>query len=358
MARRNWSDVLVERLLEVVEEDSSMDHDDLVQAIRDSIDISEVVSEIYQEDPELRQAVKKKIRDLFLRELEVCDSLEAFTGDDYAISEYLPEDLSVERVVSAALEPDGDAGFRDKVTTRIKDLFSKELENCDSLEAFTGDDYAISEYLPEDFVSNTLTELFTNNQEAKKELLERMRHLLDGEISNIDSDSLPEWKELRELLDIDEAIKKISKEDEIRAKVLDALRETVRVYIEENLDSSDLPDDFTDKLFTIAPIDQLLSDREFRRQITDLLVNALRQLTVDQLEDVDSELNQRLLTSGALLAITRQMEDLVHNPEVQHRIKETLQNQFHSDRHFVELLVQGLMNELSKTMINRLFEKI
>lgn len=299
MAKRDWAERVVSKLLEVVEEDFDMDSDDLIQAIKDNVDVGDVIGDMFREDPEFQSAVKKKIQSLFLQ----------------------------------------------------------ELENCDNLEELMGSDDYLTTYLPDDFVTTTLTDLFVNNEEAKKELQEKMKSLVESGINNFDSDNLPEWDELVKLLNIEEVLKKVIQEDEIRIKTEEAFRDIVKEWIDENLDTNALPGDFTDKLLAIAPIDRLLSDMDFRRQIVDLLVNAVKQLAVNQLQDSDSELNQKLLASGALSAIARQMEDLVRDPEVQRRVKETLKDQLRSDGRLTGVLVQGLMSELSKTLVSRLFDK-
>lgn len=163
-------DRIVRKIADNIEDAfDDMDTDDIQEAIRENINLGEIVQELYKEDPDVRDKIKAVVKKLIIEEIESTDNV----NDLEAL---LPTDIEWSEVVSGVLNMDSiknnladDPKIQREMEKKIKELLLDQLEEDD----LPGIDNLINE----DILRQRIT-LILQNEEFLREYTEALNTAL------------------------------------------------------------------------------------------------------------------------------------------------------------------------------------
>ncbi|MFC1598900.1 hypothetical protein ACFL2U_02770 [Patescibacteria group bacterium] len=299
MAEDSWKEKLIVLLQEVL--DSDLDGDELKDAITQNIDLEELVGEVMEEDDEVKAALKAKIKQLLIAEINEISELSDL-DDDFNLVNNLPEDYSLESIVG--------------------DLISTDSE------------------------IQTL---------LKKEILKAVKSDIE---ENLDSSHIPEWDDLKDLLGLEEQIKEMIQSDEIRALFHKELKGFVKKYFAD-YDEDNLPDEFWSE-FLPTEVTKLLGSDEFQQAAKEELQKTLKANIIEILAESghNSTVWQNISDNEQLTdTLTQKMSELLADREVVASLKQTIKEKLETDDRLTTRLINQIFEKMAEKIVSRLFRK-
>ncbi len=307
---KRMSEMLAEKIEEALEgvlsEDDSKD--EIMQGIRDNVDFKDLVSELFNENDEVKEVLKKKVEVLLLKEIDAIENLEDFYDDEDNMHSDIREGADVSEIVKEILKSDMD--LRKKVKSIIKSL-------------------------------------------------------VEDQIKNMDDDDIPGWEDLLELAGfndlINDLIKEVLKHDDIRKSLTDKLKAELESYIEDNVSDCDLPENIIELLEISSRVETLLKDRVFREKISEKIQQKLQDVISGFItgEEGDLDLEGKVRDHPEIKRLVeRQADELLRDPLFVDKLKETLKSKLHDDSSKLRSeLIDMMFEVMAKTMAERLFLK-
>jgi hypothetical protein len=339
-----------------------LDKDSVAEDISNNVDWEELAKEVMAEDADLRQKLKNKLAQLIGEKIDEAESFEDLTGDDeFDFLQHLPEGEEIGDFVSGLLEQG--QPLRKKLEEKLIELVSDQISNASDFEELTGDeDFRWFDNLPDDFsLSKIIAELIESDKELKDKLRAKLRDLVIEDIDEkMDTDDIPDWSDLLEMLDVEETIRQLAKEDsELKEKLLKEIRTLIENKIENELDEDSLPDDLLEKMDLSTEVKLVLADRDFRDQISAQLQKMIREYilqTVNQ-GNLGTQLAEKVKENPEFSTILdRQVNDMMRNPDLITSIKSTIKERLTSDPEVGQKIMGAVFEEVARSIVAKLFK--
>jgi len=248
------------------EEDSK---DEIMQGIRENVDLGEIVGEVISEDTEVREALKNKAKILLIEEIDAIDDIEVLYDDHDEMLNDIEKGAKISGIVKEVLESDEE--LREKLRMKVAEL--------------TGE-----------------------------------------RIGDLDDDTLPVWDDFIELLNIGEQVKKIASQEDIRKTLEEKLKEVIQEDI-GSVDVRDLPTDMWDLLGIQSQVAAILQNPAFLAEIHQTTQSKLQEAVLGLIGDEDDglDLKNRVRDhQDVKRIIERQLDEVLRDPQFIVQIRETL----------------------------------
>ena len=290
-----------EALEGIVNEDDTLDT--IKDTVRDNVDFSQIIGELFNEDEEVKEAIKQRTKILLLKKIEETEDLSDFYSDDDDMHTDIRDGLDVGEIIKELLNTDADLQGK---------------------------------------VSDTLVKL------VKEKINE-----------NLDEDDLPDWCDLRELFGIEDVIKKIVKQEDFFLFIEPKVKEVLKTYIKNNLDADDMPENISDLLGVASFIETMLRDRVFREQIDTLMKEEILSIITDMIGADDLDIKGKVLNHPETKRIAdQQANDLLHDPQIINKLKDTIKTRLSENSNVVNGFVNMMFEAMAKTIAERLFLRL
>jgi hypothetical protein len=298
-----FEEIVMRTVSSIVNEEDTKDA--VEEAVRDNVEFSEIVSELLSDDEEVKDVLKQKVRELLLKQIMAVESLEDFYEDG------------------------------DDMHTDLRDAIN---------------------------VSELMDEMFKSDEELMAQARNKVKELIRKQVEdNLDSDDLPDWDELVDLMCLEDLVKEILKQDEVVVMIREKMIELLKSYIEEDIDADKLPDNLNEMLDIDAQIKQLLDDREFRGRINEKLNTVLETEVIGYIEDEDSgfDIREQFLNNPEVkLMAGVQVDFFLRDQSVLEKLKDSLKTKLMKDSFVIESFTQLMFEAMAKQLAERLFSRL
>ncbi len=297
-----WNERLVNTIAEKLTE--YFDETDVIEALNEEIDLEELVKEIIDEDPTIRQSYRAKVKDLLLDQIK---GLESF------------EDID------------------------------------DSFDPF--------DHLPEGFQLDDIVEdLFKNDEDLKKKLGDSISELLKEAIESIDESDLPEWSEIWEMLNLGELIKGlVGNDSELEGMIVGKIKEAIEEQIDQDWNSEEFADAIHEALQLDQLVPEILRDRVFLQGLMPKLKDSIAEDVVRLYSgaDEDSGLYQIIKDDPNLKAITQyQLQELLRDQTFISKVEGIIRSQMLTNDRLAKFLMDNMFGEMAKLFATRMLQSL
>lgn len=288
-----------EKLLRKIREEigsalDEMDEDELREAIREHLDISDFIEELVEQDEDVKEAAKAKVKELLISEIGNCDDSEEF---DQLINEVTWEDL-----VNGAFD--------------IKDMIKDVIQN---------------------------------DPDISKELRKKVKEIIKSDIDDLDSsDSLPSQEEMLKSYNLEAIIADVLSDDETRDIVNKNIRDAIKEKIENEFSVDDIPDSVWDGSFT-ERIRYIMNEPDFQREFTESVDVSLKRAIISMVKGTS--------ISGTLKNDPTFESIVKNNPDVKNIVQGQIDNLLR-DGVFQESIKKLLVTQATKLMESKDLSKI
>lgn len=282
----------------------------------------------------------------------IADDLEIDSGDIQNAVEKIGLTNIIDEIYRDDLE------FKTKVKERVKKLFLDQLDEIDNFDELTGGSDYLSEYLPEDFIKNTIQEIINEDEETRDETTENLKTFFQEALSNLDFGKLMDWDDFLKSTKIKERLADILKEEKTSQKLTERLQQLVDEQIANNLDCNELPDDFIEQLLSLLSAESLLADPEFKQSTFRSFSNALSAVLADGLKDRSSGLREKIRSSKTVSVLNAIIVDeWSADPKIQSELLITFRESALQKEDFFRMMLSGFTEEMGRMLFSRLFDK-
>lgn len=294
---------LAGKIMEAIE--NVLDDDDTVeeieQSIRDNFDFDDAVKELIEDDEEVEAALQSKVKTLLIKKIEEKDDLEDFFSDEDDMNNSISENINAEGIIEEFMESDTD----------IKETAKDKIEE-----------------------------------------------LLKDEIEGLDEDILPDFDELKALLDVKKLIEEILEDPEVE----DTLKEKLKTILDENfisnLDEDDLPEDTIELLNIPTSINEVLADPNFKSVITEKIQESVKTAITLYAQN-NIELEEKLKSHPEITRITNQeIKFLLLDKDLMYNVREEIKNRLQNDSSTKIKLVEIMFEAMGTKIVSKLLAQI
>ena len=352
-------------LTKVVEAlDGFLEEEDSVEEIKDAIsehfDLQEAIKGLLEDQDDARVILQEKIKILLLQEVEKREELLDFYDDEddmnKEVKDAINESLDLPERFNTVLEDDG---VRIILQEKIKTLLINEIELREELSDFYDDDdddmnAAIDKVLN---IENNIKSLFREDEDMQKVLSEKLKTILEQQIDNLDEDSLDDWGEVVKCMELDKLSIEILRSERMQKILLVRLTKVLEEYIENNLDTDDLPDNIDKSLQISSRIEAVLNDHDYWVQIRDKIQKRVKEIILNYVDD-ELNLKEKINNHPGIVDITnKQINEFLLDEQFIGMLTDDLKSKLYKSDELRRELVDMMFTEMAKGMASRLFNK-
>lgn len=231
MAEKSWHEKLADRFKKIIADgDRVYEDEDIVDAIRDNVDIDDLAKEIVAEDPEIKEALRDKVRELILQDIENIDDINDIINGD--LGDFFPD---LEPMVSELLVSN------DEIRKALEEAINKSV--VDAIEDLDYEELGIGKAFEKfDFASFASDAMRYGNLEdlMRRRVLEVAKEYVEDYFS---PDDLPEnFPQIIGLNnELERAVKSPQFQDKLREELLPFLVNNFKDVLRRFLFSDDSP---------------------------------------------------------------------------------------------------------------------
>ena len=306
MAEEGLGKLILGKVAEALEDYLNEDDgkEEIIQGIRDNVNIADIVGELIEEDDELKEVLRKKVKALLLKNIESIESLSDLYDDEDEMHTDIRNGLDISTMVKELLEADEE--LRDKAKKAIKILIEDQIKD------------------------------------------------------NLDSNDMPDWDEFLELIGLNEFIKEISTHDDIKKIFTEKLRKELGEYIEENLDSSDFPENINELLEIPSRVEALLKDPDFKEDVSEKMRKEIRDIISKLITGKygDLDLGSSVMAHPEMKKVVgRQTDELLRDTQFIDGLRETIKTRLINNEKLRDDLIDKMFAAIAHGMVERFLQR-
>lgn len=294
-------DRVKDSLGDVVDE---IDDDDLKEAVSNCIELNDMISDLVEEEPAIKEALKKKLKKLLIDNIEAIDD-----GDE------------MEGYMSTS--------------------WSDEMENIFE-------------------ITDMVKEIVDEDPDLKEKLREKVKELLTSELENLSEEDLPEMSDLLQKLNFDTILQEVLRDEETMAAFTTSVRDAIKEKMDNEFSSDDLPENLWDDNFIVNRIKVIMVDSNFQNEFIEGFDRALKRTVLSMMKVGDTKFDKIVKEHPMVQSVIQnQLGELLRDVTFLDDLKKMLINRVadgNPDLH--KLLLNSMINSLVEHLVEGMFKKI
>jgi len=277
--------------------------------------------------------------------------------DDSEIQEAISENVNISEILTEMM---GEKEFKGLVQEKIQQLVRKKLKEINEIEDLAGpddkdgdDNFDLGKCL---FGDGGITPLVKEDEDIKAMAKDKLKKLLKEHINGLDSDFLDNYDNLMDDFNTDEMLQELAKEPELKEKARNTIKELLSSFIEDNLDSESLPENFENE-FIKKSVDLMLNDPKEAEKLHSELREKLREEIVELITNGNADLFENLGENSKVQALIQQALDEVLTESLSPKMIKKIKDRLSNDDAIADKLLKLLLGKFVDIMTNKIFEK-